>query len=51
MTTQLSLMELIEHRIAEGKVELPPANRITAKLQAVTNDPDFDMGEVVEIIG
>lgn len=51
MTTQLSLLDLIEQRIAEGRVELPPANEITSRLQAVTTDPDFAMGEVVEIIG
>jgi HD-like signal output (HDOD) protein len=45
-----SLMELIEKRIAEGRVELPPANHITARLQAVTADPDFAMDEVVEVI-
>lgn len=50
MTTQLSLMDLIEQRIAAGKVDLPPANRITAKLQSVTTDPDFAMGDVVELI-
>lgn len=51
MTTQLSLMDLIKQRIAAGRVDLPPANQITAKLQAVTTDPDFEMGEVVGIIG
>ncbi len=50
MSTQLSLMELIEQRIAEGRVELPPANQITAKLQALTSDPNFDMGKVDETI-
>ena len=50
MTAQLSLMDLIEQRIATGKVDLPPANRITARLQAVTTDPDFAMGDVVELI-
>ena len=50
MTAQLSLVDLIERRIADGKVDLPPANQITAKLQALTTDPDFDMNEVVEII-
>ncbi|MFO7608556.1 MAG: HDOD domain-containing protein [Candidatus Krumholzibacteriia bacterium] len=51
MTTQLSLLDLIEQRIAEGRVELPPANEISSRLQSVTTDPDFAMGEVVEIIG
>lgn len=50
MTAQLSLMDLIEQRIATGKVDLPPANQITAKLQAVTTDRDFAMGDVVELI-
>jgi putative nucleotidyltransferase with HDIG domain len=51
MTTQFSLMDLIEQRVAAGQVELPPANKVTAKLQAVTHDPNFEMAEVVELIG
>jgi len=43
-------MQLIEQRIADGRVDLPPANQITAKLQAVTTDPDFSMDDVVKII-
>jgi len=45
-----SLMDRIEARIANGEVALPPANRITARLQAVTTDPDFNINEVVELI-
>lgn len=51
MTANTSLLQLIEDRIASGKVELPPANHITAKLHEVTSNPDFNMNEVVELIG
>lgn len=46
-----SLLELIEERIASGRVELPPANRVAQQLQDVTADPEFDMKKVVELIG
>lgn len=45
-----SLLQIVEERIAAGQVELPPANRVTQKLQVVTADRNFDMAEVEELI-
>lgn len=50
MSPGVSLMSRIEARIDSGQVVLPPGNKITARLQAVTANPDFDMNEVVELV-
>ena len=50
MPADVSLMSLIEARIASGDVELPPASEVSTRLQALTASPDFDMNEVVQLI-
>ena len=51
MTGDLSLMDRIEARIDSGQIELPPANQTSARLRTVTADPDFDIQEVVQLVG
>jgi len=50
MTDSPSLLHLIETMIENGQIDLPPCNNVTAKLQAIVEDPNFDMKEVVALI-
>lgn len=50
MNCDASLMSMIEDRIASGNVQLPPANRVSTRLQALTASDDFEMKEVVQLI-
>lgn len=50
MTTERSLLGLIEERIACGSFRLPPRNRVAAELHALASDPDCDVQHVVRLI-
>jgi len=50
MTGNISLLEQISLKIDSGEIQLPPTNQIIEQLVDITNDPDFEISQVVALI-
>ncbi|MBU2500296.1 HDOD domain-containing protein [bacterium] len=50
MNKEVSLLQMVENRIASGSVTLPPCHEVAGRLQEITSDPDFKLDDVVDLI-